>query len=64
MKLKPCPFCGGNAAISSFEGLAFVFCVKCKAKTEIVRNNEKDIIELWNARIYENEQAENKNDES
>ena len=64
MKLKLCPFCGGNAAIGKYGVSAFVFCMKCSAKTEIVRNNAKDIIELWNARIYENEQAENKNDES
>lgn len=63
-KLKPCPFCGGEAyiKIKSFDVFihgAVVECSKCKARTKLVEPSmdytAKDkAAELWNRRV-ENE---------
>ena len=39
-ELKPCPFCGGKAAIGTksfdlFNVAAYVFCKKCGARTDL-----------------------------
>jgi len=50
MKLKPCPFCGGEARIElehgTFEGydIKKVYCSKCSASASV---------EEWNHRIGE-----------
>ena len=58
--LKPCPFCGSNVEIQSFEGfdnkaLYIVFCQNCGSRTSFhdrMENNfSKDkTIEAWNRR--------------
>ena len=48
--LKPCPFCGGEAELSSGYDCYFVSCSLCKAQTEWDMYKEK-AIELWNRRI-------------
>ena len=58
-KLKPCPFCGGNARLATeFRGItpvAFIKCDTCRAKTEdiYVSLNYTAVeraIEAWNRR--------------
>lgn len=57
IKLKPCPFCGGEAkfgtveklfAYGSSEELECVFCSKCAATIEVDEN--PDAIAAWNTR--------------
>lgn len=62
-KLKPCPFCGGNAKIETYvtttiphQPIAKIICVKCRASTGRiidVNNNGRfidDVRERWNRR--------------
>lgn len=54
-ELKPCPFCGGEAYITSWRdekrrvNPTSVKCVRCGAKTEIF-DRIKDAEEAWNRR--------------
>lgn len=58
--LKPCPFCGGKAALFVDEGVKVV-CVKCHASTQELRdmfttsgvagNATEAVIEDWNKRV-------------
>ena len=63
-KLKPCPFCGGEATTShGVAGMSgrycFVSCEKCQSKTRrfFVWNNEaeQDAIKVWNTRAKESD---------
>jgi Lar family restriction alleviation protein len=57
--LKPCPFCGGKAALYVNDGVS-VICPKCEASTRVLRdmicrngvvgNATKSVIEAWNRR--------------
>lgn len=50
MKLKPCPFCGGEADLQ--ESLCagwFVEC-ECGATSRIAYDSKKEAIEAWNRR--------------
>lgn len=54
IKLKNCPFCGGEAEISD-EGLIgghFVFCTQCHIQTKLytVGNTTEKAINDWNTR--------------
>ena len=59
--LKPCPFCGGRAHIKTkawdvFTYGAFIECVDCGARTEIVEPScdyaaVDKAAELWNKRV-------------
>lgn len=57
-RLKPCPFCGGNAKIYSGEQnfLIYkqkcysVFCELCKCATQY-EGTEKEAVEDWNKRV-------------
>lgn len=58
-KLKPCPFCGGEAVLHVDDGVC-VFCKKCKCRTEGLRDGfgrggyagsaVKTVIDKWNRR--------------
>lgn len=64
IKLKPCPFCRGNAEIKRCVGFgfgierAYVECTRCKARTKMIDHslnycaNDK-VTELWNNREEE-----------
>jgi len=51
-KLKPCPFCGGEAEYCKGDWIGkeyWVKCTKCSCKTSL-SNNYKKPIEEWNTR--------------
>lgn len=54
IKLKPCPFCGGEAEFCDFDGLRFVRCVKCRISTGY-RVSNREAITCWNNRINDEE---------
>ena len=50
MKLKPCPFCGGEAGVSErYDEYCAVRCITCGAKTNFSMT-KKGAIEAWNRR--------------
>ena len=57
IKLKPCPFCGGEAHIDCFPGLDRPYfpvcnnemCIACD--TIVTFLTEKDAAEAWNRRV-------------
>ena len=52
-KLKPCPFCGGDAVISRDVGAVGPFSeVECTVCFVLMSNgeNDKEAIEMWNKR--------------
>lgn len=62
-KLKPCPFCGGEAKLYVNDGVR-VMCPKCRATSKIlvddyngleIRTNAvMDVIKAWNRRVNDN----------
>lgn len=51
IKLKPCPFCGGEAMISGCDGGEWiVICNVCDASIGY-KGTEREAIEEWNCRI-------------
>ena len=51
MKLKPCPFCGGEAKVSLFLGNYGVACTECLGAILPARKMTKtEAIEEWNTR--------------
>lgn len=51
-KLKPCPFCGGEATAYDVAGVACpvrIICDECWAAIE--GDTEKDAIAAWNRRV-------------
>lgn len=59
MKLKPCPFCGGNAILNSLGFSHSVYCKDCGANMHGVMDDEKDIVEVWNTRTHETQTTVN-----
>ncbi|MCT8349832.1 Lar family restriction alleviation protein [Photorhabdus temperata] len=52
-KLKPCPFCGGEAAkLCTSWKLVIVFCTTCKNQTARCLS-QSDAIQAWNKRVNE-----------
>lgn len=51
MKLKPCPFCGGEAMLEqgATELDNFIYCSKCRAGTRIF-NTKNSAVKAWNRR--------------
>ena len=50
-KLKPCPFCGGEAKVKRFFGCAYI-TVGCKeCNVQINRDTKKQAIDAWNKRV-------------
>lgn len=49
-KLKPCPFCGGEAKIMKMGYPHYIYCLKCGAKVHGGTTSEKDSIKAWNRR--------------
>jgi Lar family restriction alleviation protein len=50
--LKPCPFCGGEAAYRTALGVCWVTCIKCGTTTNATAD-EKTAIDRWNQRTEE-----------
>lgn len=53
MKLKPCPFCGGEAEVVDNGWFVDVSCKKddCRGyANHLVYNSEKEAVEAWNRR--------------
>lgn len=48
-KLKPCPFCGGEARLVGHYPYS-VTCCKCRATT-VICNTPDDAIDAWNNRV-------------
>ena len=58
-KIKPCPFCGGEAEVrpsylASYSNPApfYVRCMKCGATGNLYCATEQEAIEQWNRRAY------------
>ncbi len=50
-KLKPCPFCGGEAEYDEdFFGRAYIQCSNCEAHLQD-KKAYQDCIEAWNTRV-------------
>lgn len=49
-KLKPCPFCGGEAKIMKMGYPHWIYCLECGAKVHGGTTSEKDSIKAWNRR--------------
>lgn len=50
-RLKPCPFCGGEAVISGCDGGEWsVICIVCDASIGY-KGTEREAIEAWNIRV-------------
>lgn len=48
-KLKPCPFCGGEAKVRNFISGRDVHCKNCYASVKILDSKE-EAIKAWNTR--------------
>ena len=55
-KLRECPFCGGEAKLEDMGWPHHVYCMGCGARVTgkgYAEEGEKDAIERWNSRIYD-----------
>lgn len=64
MKLKPCPFCGGQPSWTIFNGGYLLVCAQsnCFANIKIMGSSEKEVSNKWNTRAedIERETLENR----
>lgn len=54
MKIKPCPFCGGEAKLEKMGYPHHVYCTKCSARVTgkgFDKDGEQDAIKRWNTRV-------------
>lgn len=59
--LKPCPFCGGEAALERVRGddhYSYVYCKKCHCSTNLLvcstqYDCDKLVAKMWNKRVGE-----------
>lgn len=52
MKLKPCPFCGGEAELVNGWVLQWVRCKNCTAQIAPFKEPyDENAIEMWNCRV-------------
>lgn len=50
-KLKPCPFCGGEAQLAKLGKQVWVMrCTQCECKLNQIYKTEQQAIEAWNRR--------------
>lgn len=58
-KMKPCPFCGGEAEIMKMGYPHWIYCLKCGARVHGrvtgTKAGEKASIEAWNMRAENGE---------
>lgn len=52
IKLKPCPFCGGEAKLLHVGAGRIVKCVECGASTSFAAKNPA---KEWNRRVWKDE---------
>ena len=57
IKLKKCPFCGGEAHFVKTSIAEYVQCTKCKAEAGVI-SSFKEAAEAWNRRIGEQNERE------
>lgn len=57
VKLKPCPFCGGEAA-TVFNSGGWIYCKDCDGQTGYYRTPE-EAIEAWNGRVNNDNEKSN-----
>lgn len=60
-KLKPCPFCGGEARTGTktfdiFNIAAYVYCTRCNCRTRLIEASvnisaRDKAVEIWNKRV-------------
>ena len=50
-KLKPCPFCGYEASMTSYYNDHFVQCQSCQASTRKYYATREEAIDAWNRRV-------------
>lgn len=48
-KLKPCPFCGGEAKTKHFYNTSSIVCADCGSSTALFRDTDTAIA-VWNRR--------------
>ena len=53
MKLKSCPFCGGNAKIKCILGRDAVICQECNAEMYSDYTPIEILVDMWNKRTIE-----------
>ena len=51
-KLKPCPFCGGEAYIDVYDDKLYARCQGCESMTALYDDNQ-EAIDAWNTRADE-----------
>ena len=54
-RLRPCPFCGGEAKIVKTSSAIWTKCVDCNASSGC-RPTEKEVVEAWNRRTREQDE--------